>query len=85
MSGASGGLTQAAEKWNSSAVVHILEHKEYLEHMVNFKTYRKSYKQKKKCNNPEENQLVFENTHEAIIEPEVFELVQKIRQHRPLW
>ncbi|TXT17052.1 MAG: hypothetical protein FD133_1566 [Erysipelotrichaceae bacterium] len=82
LSGASGGLTQAAERWRSATVVHILEHKEYLGHTVNFKTYRKSYKQKKKCDNPEEKQLVFENTHEAIIEPEVFELVQKIRQQR---
>lgn len=54
-------------KWVSDTVAYILERKEYLGHTINFKTYKQSYKSKKKLWNPEEKQLVFENTHEAII------------------
>lgn len=68
--------------WVSDTVARILSKKEYLGHTVNFKTFRKSYKDKKKRNNPEENQLVFENTHPAIIEKEQWELVQELRKHK---
>lgn len=46
----------------------MLEKKEYLGHTVNFKTYKQSYKSKKKLHNPEEKQMIFENTHEPIID-----------------
>ena len=65
--------------WTGDTVADILERPEYQGHTVNFKTYKQSYKSKKTCYNPKEKQLVFENTHEAIIDKETFEIVQKIR------
>ena len=72
--------------WTSATVAGILAKKEYLGHTVNFKTTKKSFKSKKMIHNPEEKQVVFENTHEAIIQPELWEVVQKIREqrHRPM-
>lgn len=68
--------------WRGSTIVHILSRQEYLGHTVNFKTYRKSYKQKKQMKNDPSEWQIFENTHEAIIEESVFEIVQKIRDGR---
>ena len=69
-------------KWATNTVCHILERKEYLGHTVNFKTEKKSYKIKASVENPEEKQMVFENTHEPIIDQSVWERVQKLRQQR---
>ena len=60
----------------------MLSRQEYLGHTVNFKTYRKSYKNKKQLKNDPSEWQIFENTHEAIIEEPVFEVVQKIRDGR---
>ena len=68
--------------WRGSTIVHMLSRQEYLGHTVNFKTYRKSYKQKKQMKNDPSEWMIFENTHEAIIEESVFEVVQKIRDGR---
>ena len=68
--------------WNCGTVANILDNKEYLGHTVNFKTRRKSFKSKKVLKNPEDQQVIFENTHEAIISPELWEVVQKNREHR---
>ena len=53
-------------------IAEILERPEYQGHTVNFKTYKQSYKSKKTCYNPEEKWLVFENTHEAIIDADTW-------------
>lgn len=55
---------------------------EYLGHTVNFKTYRKSYKNKKQLYNDPSQWQIFENTHEAIIDQETFDIVQRIRDGR---
>jgi hypothetical protein len=68
--------------WNTNTVVHILERQEYTGCTVNFKTYSNSIWDKAKRVNPVENQAVFYNTHPAIIDPEVFEKVQEIREQR---
>ena len=68
--------------WQQATISHILEKQEYLGHTVNFKTQRKSYKQKKKVNNDPSEWMIFENTHEAIIDQETFEIVQNIRNGR---
>jgi DNA invertase Pin-like site-specific DNA recombinase len=70
------------KRWGMATVVHILERMEYLGHTVNFKTYRKSYKNKKLYENPKEKWLIIENTHEPIISQHDFELVQEIRSHK---
>lgn len=68
--------------WESSTIANILEHKEYLGHTVNFKTTKASFKSKKTIENPEDKQVVFENTHEAIIDQATWEAAQKVRQQR---
>ena len=68
--------------WETSTVVHILERQEYLGNTVNFKTYRKSYKQKKTLRKDPSEWQVFEGTHEAIIDKETFAIVQRIRDGR---
>ena len=66
--------------WDQKTVAGILERVEYLGHTVNFKTTSKNYKSKKRIQNPPEKQLIFKNTHPAIISEELFETVQKIRE-----
>ena len=63
-------------RWAPDTISFILEKMEYLGHTVNFRTHRKSYKNKKTVDNPKEEWVVFENTHEAIISQEDFDLVQ---------
>ena len=69
-------------RWVADTISTMLEKKEYLGHTVNFKTYKQSYKSKKKLHNPEEKQLIFENTHEAIIDVDTWELVQELRKNK---
>lgn len=69
-------------QWSSTVVVDILERMDYLGHKVNFKTHRKSYKQKKKIENDKSEWKIFENTHEPIIDKSTFDIVQKIRENR---
>ena len=64
--------------WGSSTIVNLLDKREYLGHTVNFKT-RKHFKDKKSHYVPEDEWTIFENTHEAIIDQETFDLAQKIR------
>ena len=63
----------------------MLSRPEYLGHTVNFKTYRKSYKQKKQLKNDPSEWQIFENTHEAIIDQETYDIVQRIRDGRRRW
>ena len=68
--------------WSADTIAGIIEKKEYLGHTVNFKTYKQSYKSKKKCSNPEEKHLIFENTHEAIIDVDTWERAQELRKNK---
>lgn len=68
--------------WNTNTIVHILERQEYTGCTVNFKTYTNSIWDKKQRKSPEEKRAVFYDTHPAIIEVEVFDKVQQIRQQR---
>ncbi len=63
-------------------MVNILERREYTGCTVNFKTYTVSIWDKKQRDNPEEKQAVFYGTHPAIIDPEIFDKVQEVRQQR---
>lgn len=69
-------------KWSSNTVAHILERREYLGHTVNFKTEKVSYKVKTSVANPEDKVMVFEHTHEAIIDEATWERVQELRKQR---
>lgn len=75
-------LTAGDYTWQDSTIVHMLSRMEYLGHTVNFKTYRKSYKNKKQLKNDPSEWKIFENTHEAIIDRETFDIVQRIRDGR---
>lgn len=68
--------------WNEQSVIKILERMEYIGCTANFKTYRKSYKLKKKLDNPKENWAVFYDTQEPIIAKEQWERVQELRQNK---
>lgn len=72
--------TEMPYAWQSRTVADILAKIEYLGHTVNFKTRKKSYKSKEKIWNNPEDWMIFENTHEAIIDEHVWETVQKIRE-----
>ena len=80
------GKQQPPTKWNSSTITKILSLQEYCGDILNFKTYSKSYKNKKRIDNDRENWVVFQDVHEAIIERAVYEQVQqkrgKIRKRR---
>jgi DNA invertase Pin-like site-specific DNA recombinase len=65
--------------WGYATIVNILARREYLGHIINFKTYQKSFKHKKRLQNAPEKLVVLENKHPAIIEEDVFERVQQIR------
>ena len=66
-------------KWCKTTVGKILAQQEYCGDVINFKTYSKNFKNKKRLQNPEENWKIFKNVHEPIIDRDTFETVQKIK------
>ena len=74
-----GKVTQPNKyKWCKTTVTKILTQQEYCGDIINFKTYSKSYKNKKRYDNPKENWVIFKNVHEPIISRDDFELVQML-------
>ena len=78
---------QPSTKWNPSTIVNILSLQEYCGDVLNFKTYSKSYKNKKRIPNDRENWAIFENVHEPVVDRAIWEQVQekrgKIRRRKP--
>ncbi|MBC6308755.1 recombinase family protein [Listeria sp. FSL L7-1582] len=68
--------------WNYHAVADTLEKQEYIGHTVNFRTQVKSFKDKRSIHRDKKDWVIFENTHEAIVEQSVFDTVQSLRQHK---
>lgn len=68
--------------WSRETITRLLGREEYLGHTVNLRKRSKSYKDKRQINNPKEDWLIFKNTHEAIIDQETFDIVQKMRSHK---
>ena len=66
--------------WSGYVVGQILSKPEYMGHTVNFRSHKQSYKDKNAVMNPMEDWLIFENTHEAIVDRETWELAQKLRK-----
>ena len=66
--------------WSGFIVGQILSKPEYMGHTVNFRYHKASYKDKAAVKNPKEKWLIFENTHEAIVDKETWELAQKLRK-----
>ena len=75
-------IAQNPYAWNAYSISSLLTREDYLGHTVNLKSRVKSYKDKRVIKIPRNQQLIFENTHEAIIDQQTFDTVQKIRQHR---
>ena len=75
-------LRDESEIWNPQTIAGILENMEYLGHTVNFKSFKKSYKSRRRIDTPKEDWVIFENTQEPIIDQETFDIVQKIRESR---
>ena len=75
-----GGSKSTVEptKWGHTTVKKILTLQEYCGDVINFKSYSKSYKMKKRIENPEENRAIFLNVHEAIIDRQTWEKVQAL-------
>lgn len=69
-------------RWGEQTVNKILDRIEYAGHTANFKTHKKSYKNKKKIENPKSEWLIFENTHPAIISQHDFDLVSELRKNK---
>ena len=68
--------------WCSATVANILDRQEYTRDTVNFRSFRQSFKLKKRLDKPQEEWKIFPDTHPAIIGRETFALVQNLRQHR---
>ena len=77
-----GGSKSTVEptKWGHTTVKKILTLQEYCGDVINFKSYSKSYKMKKRIENPEENRAIFLNAHEAIIDRQTWEKVQALQK-----
>ena len=76
-----GGTKSTLEptKWGHTTIKKILTTQEYCGDVINFKSYSKSYKMKKRIENPEENRAIFLNVHEAIIDRPTWEKVQALK------
>lgn len=77
-----GGSKSTVEptKWGHTTVKKVLTLQEYCGDVINFKSYSKSYKMKKRIENPEENRAIFLNVHEAIIDRQTWEKVQALQK-----
>ncbi len=84
-----GGSKSTVEptKWGHTTIKKILTTQEYCGDVINFKSYSKSYKMKRRIENPEENRAIFLNVHEPIIDRPTWEKVQALeagtRRKRP--
>jgi DNA invertase Pin-like site-specific DNA recombinase len=67
-------------RWHGTTVCAMLEHPGYMGHMVNFKSYKPSFKDKKRIAIAPEDWVIFEDRHEAVIDPETWRLANEIRQ-----
>ena len=74
-------------KWGKTTIMQMLSIQEYCGDILNFKTYSKSYKNKKRIDNDRENWLVFKDVHDPIIDRVIWEQIQekrgKIRKRKP--
>ena len=76
------GKQQPPTKWNSSTITKILSLQEYCGDILNFKTYSKSYKLKKRIPNEPENMFYLPDTQEAIVSQAQFDRVQELRKNK---
>ena len=75
-------LQECPYKWHHSTIINILSKQEYCGDVINFKTYSKSYKNKKRYENDKENWAIFKDVHEPIIDRTVWEKIQERRSRK---
>lgn len=80
--GRPGSKTASSSEWKSSTIISILSKQEYCGDVLNFKTYSKSYKNKKRYANDRENWVIFKDVHEPIIDRAVWETIQERRSRK---
>lgn len=80
--GRPGSKTASSCEWKSSTIISILSKQEYCGDVLNFKTYSKSYKNKKRYENDRENWVIFKDVHEPIIDRAVWETIQERRSRK---
>lgn len=80
--GRPGSKTASSCEWIGSTIVSILSKQEYCGDIVNFKTYSKSYKNKKRYENDKENWVIFKDVHEPIVDRAVWEMIQERRSRK---
>lgn len=68
--------------WSDSTIANILENEAYLGNTINMRFSSKSYKDKRRVEHPREECMVVEGSHEAIIDRETWDIVQRVRQHK---
>ena len=68
--------------WNSDTVANMLENELYIGNTINMKYSTKSYKDKRRMEHPRDECMVIEGSHEALIDKETWDIVQRVRQHR---
>ena len=78
----SGLNTERPYNWTSDMISDMLMNMVYLGHTVNMRYSTKSYKDKKKRERPKSDWLIFENTHEALVDQETWDIVQEVRSHK---
>ena len=78
----SGLNTERPYNWTGDMVADMLQNMVYLGHTVNLRYSTKSYKDKKKCERPKSEWLIFEHTHEALVDQETWDIVQEVRSHK---
>lgn len=66
--------------WNKTTIGRILSSQEYLGHTVLCKTVRENFRSKKRRKASEDEQLFFPDTHEAIIDQDLWDRAQKRRR-----
>ena len=67
--------------WRGNTVASILDRLEYTGCTVNFRTYKKSYKEKKSQKADKADWVIFEGTQEPIIDKETWNIVQGLRKN----
>lgn len=67
-------------RWWGTTVMYLLDRMEYMGHTVNFKTYKKSYKDKNRKAASKDDWVIFKNTHQAIIDEETWNTAQRLRK-----
>ena len=68
--------------WNSDTVAAMLENELYIGNTLNMKYSTRSYKDRRKVEHPREDCMVIEGSHEALIDKEIWDIVQRVRQHK---